>query len=191
MYNWQVIDVSAYVYPVTLAEVKNYCQIDSDYTYDDDQLTLLMKASVAKLEQHTGLAFSLKTIQFTANEQVEYPITPVVNVVSVVDNDNVPLDVFYPQGLIYPVISFKQRPFPTYTVVYKAGYHDTDIINGSLTYKANPLPDAIRAAILLLTRAYYDRAKLEASGDEKNAKVGNLDTTALLLVNEFKANPLF
>lgn len=62
MYEIKIIeDIEAE--PITLAEVKSFLRIDSDFSSEDSVLELLITASREILENHLNLSFGLKKLQ--------------------------------------------------------------------------------------------------------------------------------
>jgi uncharacterized phiE125 gp8 family phage protein len=78
-------------YPVTLAEAKEWCRVDSDDTSQDVVLNMLIAAATAKAEAITGRAFVERTLEsvmssFKSNE-IHLPFAPLIGVDSITYTD--------------------------------------------------------------------------------------------------------
>lgn len=73
--------------PVTLAEAKAWCRVDTDDTSQDGVLNMLIQAMREYAEEFTGRAFALRTLQLRMNgfpsDEIELPRPPLVAVTSI------------------------------------------------------------------------------------------------------------
>lgn len=74
--------------PISLADVKVYMRIDSDYASDDNGITMSMIAARERLEQYlnVGLANRDVTVQWSGGA-LKLPLSPTVSVATVTDKD--------------------------------------------------------------------------------------------------------
>lgn len=149
--NWEIKVLQEPVTePVTLAEIKDWCRIDADYSSTDSQLEIIAIASRELLEGHTGLYFAPKVVelQFTGNVQkLPYGPTGELHYLERVWNDPYADTDYFTRGLNFKTIFVGQNeesivwwypinnglpeifsggnfPFvdPTYNLYYTTGY---------------------------------------------------------------------
>lgn len=73
-------------YPVTLAEARAWCRMDSNDTSQDAILTMLIASMVEQAEHLTGRAFVERTLEYSADffsYEIELPYPPLIEVLSV------------------------------------------------------------------------------------------------------------
>lgn len=160
--------------PVTLAEIKNHCRVDS--TSDDDKLTSYVTAARSQIEAMTGLRLLTKTqtIYVDSFEELAFlPVAPVQSVTSIsyVDTDGasqtLSTDVYEARlnDYLRPSIVLKyNQTWPTIrlgsriTVVIATGYGDRADV-----------PTPLIHAIKMLAAYWY--AMAEAASDEPTTQV--------------------
>lgn len=157
-------------YPVTLAEAKLHCRVDSN---DDDALiTALITAATEMAEQKTGRAIMTQTWQLTLDafpEAFELTRVPVQTITL--------LDYIEPEGstvVLSPGSNYKLSDWDDFgfaKVVPVAGYQwptpkdDTNVV--SLEYTAGyanaaAVPEGIKQWIKLMVSTMYDNRETEA-----------------------------
>lgn len=124
--------------PVTLAEVKSFCQIDSDYSADDSKLNLFISAAREKLEKELNLSFAEKELQIEwGGGNINLPYGPVISIDSVHPYNDDQINTEYEQyGLDFPsiwvpsasdcyvIIPISASNVKAYKANYTAGYED-------------------------------------------------------------------
>jgi hypothetical protein len=195
MYNWEIIDTTNFIEPVTLAQAKLYCKIDDDYTHDDDVFNNLISAAREAGELESGLAFGLKTVTFTANDQHDFPLYPVRQIISVKDQygNDITDPSNYPFYLMdgTPIWYSSYKKCPTlYTVVYLAGYGEIAADPESGVLESNlVLPEGLRTGVLKLVQTYYNHPDdIEVSSVRGSMA---LDENSIRTFRRFRRNPLF
>jgi len=85
---YQLIDDEEVTEPVSLAEVKAYSQIDTDYSLNDATINILITTARVRLEQYIniGLAERNVTLQWQGG-LIELPLSPNGAIVSLKDKD--------------------------------------------------------------------------------------------------------
>jgi len=87
---FQLIDDSEFNEPVTLAEVKSYCRIDSDYTSDDNELEIIMAAARARIEAQINIGLANRDVILQwSGYGIELPLSPTGEIIEVTDRDGV------------------------------------------------------------------------------------------------------
>jgi uncharacterized phiE125 gp8 family phage protein len=111
--------------PVTLAEVKAYCKIDTGTT-DDDILTELITTAREQCEDFTGISIIVRTVTTVLNNtcgNIYLPYCPLISLTSVTDQDGDTLVVdqdYKLSGTMFPQLVFPKQD--RLTLVYNAGY---------------------------------------------------------------------
>lgn len=109
--------------PVTLAEAKNWCKIELDYTAEDTKITTLIKAAREQCEKYVNLSFIRRTVTATiqghsAGSRLPYgPVLDEADIVYVTDSDGADYANYSFIGGLYT-----PRYSGSYTVQYEAGY---------------------------------------------------------------------
>lgn len=100
--------------PVTLAEVKDFCRIDSDSSDNNTVLTLMIASCREKLEGHTNLYFIPKVAKIEFTSRVfELPYGPVGTITQLTRQrgDETPVvvatDKYYTDGLQFKTLIIK------------------------------------------------------------------------------------
>jgi len=87
---FQLIDDSEFNEPVTLAEVKSYCRIDSDYTSDDNELEIIMTAARTRIEAQINIGLANRDVILQwSGYGIELPLSPTGEIIEVTDKDGV------------------------------------------------------------------------------------------------------
>lgn len=124
--------------PVTLAEVKDYCQIDADYSAKDSILNLYITAAREKLEKELNLSFAPKTLMLQWDgSHLDIPYGPVSEIDSLhpsndetvnTEYDSYGMDfksIWIPSAsdcyVFIPVSASKNN---SYNLTYNAGYEE-------------------------------------------------------------------
>jgi uncharacterized phiE125 gp8 family phage protein len=134
------IITAAAAYPVTLAEAKEFCRIDSVDSSQDTTLTMLIAAMTNYAEHLTGRAFVERTLELDIDHFsrcIELPWAPLIGIDSVkyldadevlqtVDAADYEVDTISQPGKVRPV-SGESWPsigtgFNTVRIRYRAGY---------------------------------------------------------------------
>ena len=111
--------------PVTLAEVKAYCKIDTGTT-DDDILNELIVTAREQCEDFTGISIIVRTVTTVLNNtcgNIYLPYCPLISLTSVTDQDGNVLmvdDDYKLSGTMFPQLIFPK--WDRLTLVYNAGY---------------------------------------------------------------------
>lgn len=134
--------------PVTLAEIKSWCQIDADYSVEDDVLNIIATGARERLEKELNLSFATKTIlcQWGGNSMY-IPYGPVQSVTGVTSSTDETTQIDYQEyGLDFPTISLGGDDC---YIIYPVGYLGAKLYN--LTYVAGyeALPSALKQALLI------------------------------------------
>jgi len=134
--------------PVTLAEIKSWCQIDADYAAEDDAILLIAKGARERLEKELNLSFATKTIlcQWSGNSMF-IPYGPVQLITGVTSSTDLATAIDYNEyGLDFPTISLGADDC---YIIYPVGYLGARLYN--LTYVAGyeTLPSALKQALLI------------------------------------------
>ena len=112
------------VEPVTVAEVKDYCKIDTG-SQDDTLLAELITTAREQAEDFTGLSIVNRTVTAVLNNScggIFLPYCPFISLLSIKDSDGAVIDTgdYILSGMMFP-----QLITPTWdrlTLVYTAGY---------------------------------------------------------------------
>src|SRR6188768_1131 len=123
--------------PVTLQEMKDYLRLEgytdtdestseslSDFDFDDNLLTDLIKASREQIEKISASSITLKTWQAVINNYKKYelPMGPVQSIVSLINVDGVTLTTYTTIGVFGDRIFLKSPNDCEMTITYTAGY---------------------------------------------------------------------
>jgi hypothetical protein len=134
--------------PVTLAEVKSWCQIDADYSSEDSTLAIMISSAREKLEGELNVFFGVKTIEVQfSGSFFRLPYGPTGNILSFYNvGDDPYADIeytlhgltfksmcighvnasewFYPIAGSYPELwrNLDHLNINTYNVMYTTGY---------------------------------------------------------------------
>lgn len=153
------------VYPVTLAEAKAHCRVDS--ADEEALITGLIAAATSYVEEYTGRSLCPQTWKLTLDAftpSILLPRGPVASVTSV--------EYYDPTGSFMTVSTddyvLDNANFPAWIVVNNAWPETLDAINSvQITYVTGETapPAPIKQAILLLIGQWFD---------ERSAVAGNL-----------------
>ena len=166
--------VAPTVEPVTLAEVRTHLRIDPSDTSEDALISAQISAARDWAEQYTGRTLAAATLEVASDafpadgSWIELPGGPVRSVTSVT-YDNSAGSAITLSGWVFDVTGTAPRIVTAYAgtwpaarlypgsvrVRYVAGYGDA----------SNPLPPAIRAALLLLVGDLYAHREDTAPGN--------------------------
>ena len=123
--------------PVTLQEMKDYLRLEgytdddestseslSDFDFDDNLLTDLIKASREQMEKISASSITLKTWQAVINNyrKLELPRGPVQSIVSLADLNSVAITNYTTIGVFGDRIFLKSPSQCEMTIIYTAGY---------------------------------------------------------------------
>lgn len=165
------------VEPVTLAEAKVYCRIDSDLTDEDDLLSSFISVAREQLEVHMGRALAPQTLRlvlddFPRSGVIRIPRPPLVEVESVVyddidgeeqeiDAENYIVNFAGLPGTIRPVTSWPDAATApgSVRITYRCGYATPvpmDGEEGEGEAEAEPLPARARQAMLYMINHMYE-----------------------------------
>lgn len=167
---------------LTLAELRRQCEVvpyesdsDGELTHPDDDLLLgYLDAAVEHAENFMGRAVALRTYEIALNafpcgaDAIELPMPPLVELVSftsaddsdgAIDAATYVLDDYYVVPRIVPLAAW---PYMTASpnavkVRFRAGYSSTDS-------DAQPLPHAIKQALLLTVADWYQNREDNVEG---------------------------
>jgi len=147
------------VEPVTLAEARAWCRLESDDTANDTVLTLLIQAMRERAENITGRAFVQRTLRLSLPAfpgfTIELPYPPLVSVTSVkyydaagvqqtVDPADYEVDTDREPGCVQPAYGetwqYTRAMFNAVQIVYEAGYAPT----GSPTDYRENMPASLK-----------------------------------------------
>lgn len=160
--------------PVTLAEAKEYCKIDSDYTAEDDLLSDLILSARRSLEMFGNISLVEKRLKvFTDSDKTLWlPYSPVIEVESIIDP--------YGNTIEYdPTFKYKIniKNIVPYSVIYTAGFR--------------PLPKDIKLAVLKQVLTDYDnRGNFTVSDNSTVRSATTLANSAKNLVRPYSRNLL-
>jgi len=135
--------------PVTLEELKAFCQVDDDYAVTEGRLLMFMKAAREVLEKELNLSLATKTLQWQwdgSEAEIPYgPIQSITSLNSVVDPDTLITD-YAISGL-----DFKRIGMPYFNdcyIIYPVGYNETyGAFNMTYVAGYEVLPSALKTAI--------------------------------------------
>jgi len=134
--------------PVTLAEIKSWCQIDADYAAEDSTLTLICKGARERLEKELNLSLAQKNLLCQWSGDTMYiPYGPVNSITGVTSSTDLINPIPYSEyGLDFPTISLGVDDC---YIIYPVGYLGARLYN--LTYSAGytTLPSALKQALLI------------------------------------------
>lgn len=127
-------------YPVTKAEARQWCRIDTNDTSQDAILDMLIAAMTEQAEHLTGRAFVERTLEWSGDHfpyEIELPYPPLIEVLSVTYTDGAnaaqtvlptayEVNVYSESGILRPVASAYWPAVGRYynpaRVRYRAGY---------------------------------------------------------------------
>lgn len=160
--------------PVTLAEAKEYCRIDNDYTGEDDLINDLIKAARRAIEKYANISLVKKRIKVFSdtNKTLWLPYSPVIEIESVKDvNDN---DIPYDGAIKFKV---KINRSGEYFVTYTTGF--------------TPLPTDLKLAVLKQVLTDYDNRENFTVSNNSTVRAGtNLANSAKNLAYPYSRNLL-
>lgn len=135
------IITAAAAYPVTLAEAREWCRVDSDDTSQDATLNMLIAAATRRAEDITGRAFVERTMEAAMDHfkhhEIYLPWAPLIGIDSItyidqngntqtlasstyeVDTIEEPGEVRPVYGSVWPVVGYA---FNAVRIRYRAGY---------------------------------------------------------------------
>jgi uncharacterized phiE125 gp8 family phage protein len=167
-------------YPITLAEAKAFCRIESDQTAEDAVLTMLIAAMTDYAEHLTGRAFVERTVRASLDyfpHCIELPYAPLLEVITIsyidingdaqtvssanyeVNNVSEPGKVRPVEGASWPSIGYGFNPVQ---ITYRAGYRPTgsptDLTNNSY------IPQLARTWMQARIATLYDNREQIVSG---------------------------
>ena len=151
--------------PISLAEAKNQCRVDSDITEDDDLITFLIGSAREKAEEQSNLALLTQTWDLVLDtwpeEELEIPLPPLQSIDSisytladgsvqtfdpdnyVVDTDNQPGRIALKSGVDWP--SDELQPIAGIRIRFTCGFT-----------QAADIPKNIILGMRLLIGHYYE-----------------------------------
>lgn len=142
-------DVS--VEPVTLEELKAFCQVDQDYAVTDGRLIMFMKAAREVLEKELNLSLATKTLQWQWNgSECEIPYGPIQSITSLssVSDPDTPITDYTVTGLDFKRIGGNY--FNDCYIIYPVGYNETyGAFNMVYVAGYEVLPSALKTAIMM------------------------------------------
>ena len=183
--------------PVTLAEVKEFMEIDFD---DFDQLiTRLIKQARISSEKYTGLSYGKKEFSLVSNQsKVTIPNGPFVELLTIVDKDSVaiPTENYTLFGYDNPVLTVgltcqpfdydpyydilgtALRTYNEWTITYYAGFYD-------IYTDDSTLPEDLKTAICMrVETAFKYRA------DSTDEQVNKAINTSTEIEQAYRVNPI-
>jgi len=158
--------------PVTTAEAKNYCRVDTGITEDDTLIGVLVTAARQLVELYTGRSLVTQTWElaldnFPAGSSVELPRGPVQSVTSIKTYDDEDNESTFASGNYLVDTSLGRvslnhdavwptdlRSTASVLITYVAGYGDA----------ASDVPAALRQAILMLVGHWYENREAVVTG---------------------------
>lgn len=160
--SYQVIDDTEVTEPVTLAEVKNYCRIDSDYTSDDVELGVMITAARQRLEQFLNIGFVRREVKLQWDGRyMELPLSPTGDLISVMDGDTaLTYDKYYLSGYQAKSLGIKPSGSTGVEWFYNQDFTEVSLFSGGLlgygcemflaTYETGyeTLPNSLKLALL-------------------------------------------
>lgn len=163
--------ISPTVEPLTLAEAKTFCRVDSDLTDEDALISSLITAAREQIEVQTSRAFAVQTLRLTldcfpSGRAIVLPRCPLIEVLSIEydDGDGVEqtlsssdysVNAFTVPGAISPASSWPatvSRPGAV-RITYQCGYTATD---GEGEEDSEIIPERAKTAILYLVNHWYE-----------------------------------
>lgn len=153
--------------PITLAQAKAHCRVDTAITTDDDEFSnVWIPAARQEVEGYTGRALISQTLKMTLDAfpcdgEIRLPVAPVTSIsaakyiaadgtLTTISSSDYQLDETSSPARLWP--SYDAGYWPTPRDVMKAV--QIDFVVGYANAAA--VPAILRAAVLMLIRAYYD-----------------------------------
>ena len=140
--------------PVTLAEARLQCKVDSDDTSHDTALTSLITAAREFAEHYTGRALAQVTLEaaldeFPCDTVIDLPMPPVTSVTSIKYTDTAGAEATMPTS-DYALSSYDARRV---SLAYGATWPSTQAIADAVRVRFvtgyTEVPKAVKAALLL------------------------------------------
>lgn len=177
--SYELIDEAEVTEPVTLTEAKAFMRIDDDYTSEDSEIEATITTARQRLEQYLNVGLANRDVMVVWNGSIlELPLSPNLDVISVQDNEDTPLDIdkytvqgyhnksirvnsvcggdwdfFYQtNGIVNVGIPMPYENNTFYKAVYNTGYADN-------------LPKALKLAILAEIDYLYKLKGLPVTDD--------------------------
>lgn len=160
--------------PVTLAEAKEYCKIDNDYTGEDLLIEDLIKSSRIALENFANISIVEKRLKvFSDTDKTLWlPYSPIIEVETVTNNSGGPID--FDATIKYKLKLGQSGP---YYITYRAGF--------------TPIPQDIKLAILKQVLTDYDnRENFTVNNNSTVRSSSSLSNSAKNLVKPYSRNLL-
>jgi hypothetical protein len=166
--NWaNVVDITdssgAITEPVTLQEAKDYMRLTgfvdvgespttdlSDFSFDNDLIEDLITAAREQFEQGCGISLIPKTLEAVITNEcgmIEIPFGPVSSITSLKDSDDEDITDYTIIGRLGGFVNLKSPKFSDMTMVYEAGYGNTD---------CPAVPKSIKTDMLRLIAYMYE-----------------------------------
>lgn len=171
MLNIEILEVLG-TEPVTLAEAKEYCRIDNDYTGEDLLLEDLIKSSRIALENFANISIIEKRIKvFSDTDKTLWlPFSPVIDVESITNNSGDPIE--FDASIKYKLKLGQAGP---YYITYTAGF---------IT-----IPQDIKLAVLKQVLTDYDnRENFTVNNNSTVRSSSSLSNSAKNLIHPYSRN---
>lgn len=160
--------------PVTVAEAKEYCKIDNDYTGEDVLIEDLIKSSRIALEIFANISIVEKRLKvFSDSDKTLWlPYSPVIEVESITNNFNDLIE--FDATIKYKIKLGQAGP---YYITYRAGF--------------TPIPQDIKLAVLKQVLTDYDnRENFTVNNNSTVRSSSSLSNSAKNLVHPYSRNLL-
>lgn len=160
--------------PVTLAEAKEFCRVDTDDTTQDVTINMLIAAARERAEHLTGRTFSTRNRDFFADdltgEWIELPYPPLISVSSVRYLDSSGVERIMsgsPDQWRIDVATTPGRIAPLYGASWPAtdGSASNVHITYSSGYDADEIPASLKIWMQLRISTFYDNRANIVVGD--------------------------
>lgn len=171
MLDIQILEITG-VEPVTVAEAKVYCRIDSDYTADDELVSELITAARSAIEMWGNISLIEKRIKVYSDtdKTLWLPRSPVIDIESITDNDGNAIE--YNDAIKNKV---KIDHSGGYFVTYKAGFI--------------PVPKDLKLAVLKQVATDYDNRENFVISSNATQRAGiDLSNATKNLVRPYSRN---